>query len=161
MTEIFKDVKGYEGLYQVSNLGRVKSLPKRNSPHINILTQNLSAKKYMSVSLHKDKKGKQKLIHTLIAESFLNHKPNGHKLVVDHINNNPLDNRLENIQIITNRENSSKDKINRTGFTGVYYEAANKNYRSRIKIDGKLIHLGTFDCKHKANDAYQNKLKSL
>lgn len=105
--EEFRDIIGYEGLYQVSNLGRVKSL-RRN--------KFLSPSKehgYLKTSLCKDGKQRKFAIHQLIAMAFLGHVPCGHKLVVDHINDDKLDNRLENLQVITNKENIVKSINNK------------------------------------------------
>ena len=125
--EIWKDVLNYEGLYQVSNLGRVKSL-KRKVRHFSgerlvperILKGGVNDKGYILVNL--GKKGTKKVfaVHKLVAIAFLNHKPCGYKLVVDHIDNNKLNNKLENLQIITQQENVLKSKINFTQhFEGV------------------------------------------
>ena len=97
--EIWKDVPGYEGLYQASNLGRIKS-------DIKIKNQTKSkSKKYLMVYLYKQNVKKTIAVHQLIAMTFLNHTPCGHKIVVDHIDNNHLNNKLINLQLITHREN--------------------------------------------------------
>jgi hypothetical protein len=66
-TEIWKDVIGYEGLYQVSNLGKVKSIYYRNAK---ILKAMPSTNKYLMVNLYKNKKPSFQLIHRLMYESF-------------------------------------------------------------------------------------------
>lgn len=79
MKEIWKDVKDYEGKYQVSNLGRVKSLERvvnhngsktRTFPE-RILKPNKVAFDYLQVTLYKDGKRKCKYIHNLVMESFI------------------------------------------------------------------------------------------
>lgn len=109
--EIWKDIPGYEEYYQVSNLGRVKSFKLKK---ITILKQYKNTNNYLVVTLHNKKKHfnpKKISVHLLVAMAFLNHKPNKtNEIVVDHINNIRFDNRLENLQLITNRENNSKDK---------------------------------------------------
>lgn len=172
--EIWKDVPNYEGLYQVSNLGRVKSLSRKI---YNLKTNNLlytqkeiikkpkikkSKRNYYVVGLFKDGKGKDFTIHQLVAMAFLGHKPCGYELVVDHINNNSLDNRVENLQIITHRENCSKDKKNKTSkYSGVSWSNKNKKYCSMIDINGKSTYLGLFLNEYDAYLAYQNKLKEI
>ena len=120
MQEIFKDIPGYEGCYQVSNLGRVKSLERTSINCINvkyttqelILRQALQGNKgkaqYFGVGLMKDGKVKSIRVHKLVAIAFLGHKPNGNTIVVDHIDNNPFNNRVDNLQLITHGENMSK-----------------------------------------------------
>lgn len=100
--EIWKDIKEYKGLYQVSNLGNVKSLNYRKTGKEKILK---SAKKsgYPFVVLYKDGKVKQTLIHRLVASAFIPNTDN--KPCIDHINTNRTDNRVENLMWVTYKEN--------------------------------------------------------
>lgn len=108
--EIWKDVKGYEGLYQVSNLGRVKSLGKkvewmnvyRNTPK-KILKFGDDGKGYVTVSLNKDGVFKRKYIHQIICDNYLPNPEN--KPFVNHKNGIRIDNRLENLEWCTQHEN--------------------------------------------------------
>ena len=169
MNEIWKDVVGYEGVYQVSNLGSVKSLARvvttargSRTYEEKKLKPYLGSICYLVVGLHKSGKIKNRTIHQLVAESFLNHTPNGLKLVVDHINNVKTDNRVENLQIISHRENSSKDKKYGTSkHTGVGWHKATKKWRARIIIGGKDKYLGVFTDELKASEAYQNALSNI
>lgn len=157
--EIWKDVKGYEGLYQVSNLGRVKSL-KFNKEKI--LKPGVNSTGYYNVLLYKDSIAKSVKVHQLVAIAFLNHNPCGYKIVVDHLNNNPLDNKLENLQMITARENTSKDKKNKTSkYKGVSWYESTQKWEVKIRIKSKKLHLGYFNCELAAHQAYQNKLKEI
>jgi hypothetical protein len=167
--EIWKDIYGYEGLYQVSDLGRIKSLTRRvcNSRRCyqkkeQDLRQSLNSNGYLHVTLSKEGKHKNFKIHQLIVICFLNHKPDGtNKIVTDHINNNKLDNRLCNIQLITNRLNTSKDIIGKSSnFTGVSL-FKNGKFVSYIKYRGVLIYLGMFDTEIEASEYYQNAVKSI
>lgn len=98
--EIWKDIKGYEGLYQVSNLGNVKSLKYGREK---ILKGYKNYKGYLTVKLLKNKKSKIYLIHRLVAICFL---PNNFGNVeIDHINTDRTDNRLENLRWVTHKEN--------------------------------------------------------
>ena len=155
-TEIWKDVKGYEGIYQVSNLGRIKSLyfeKERILAHAN-------SKGYFSVVLCKASEFKRKHVHQLVAIAFLGHIPCGHNLVVDHINTIKTDNRLDNLQVITQRENLSKDKKGTSKYTGVSWCKRSQKWRARIKIE-KNKHLGYFKTELEAHQAYQSALKEL
>ena len=98
--EIWKDAAGYEGLYQVSNLGRIKSYWRGQD---RILKQTLDKRGYYGVRLYKNGKGKHLNVHRLVAETFLGKIPKG--LVVNHINEIKTDNRLENLEICTIKEN--------------------------------------------------------
>ena len=170
MEEIFKDIPNYEGLYQVSNLGNVKSLPKNvKMPNgglriqkEKILKHVIDKKGYCAVCFHKNSKGKSIRIHKLVAITFLNHKPNGMKIVVDHINNDKLDNRLENIQLLSNRENCSKNsKKGYSKYVGVSWNKRVNKWISQIQINGKRIHLGYFSNEVEASEVYQIALKNL
>ena len=98
--EIWKDIVGYEGLYQVSNLGRVKSL-KKYKPLI--MKQNLDNTGYYMVGIRKDNKQTRYLVHRLVAQAFVlnnNNKPH-----VNHINGVKTDNRSINLEWVTHSEN--------------------------------------------------------
>jgi len=150
--EIWKDVLGYEGLYQVSSLGRVKSL-KFNKEKI--LKLRVNKKRYFEVVLYIKGKSKVFKVHRLIAMSFLNYKNNQNKLVIDHINNNQLDNNIDNLQIITQRENTNKDKKGTSKYTGVSWNKLNNKWISKIYLNGKQRYLGSFDSELEAYNAYQ------
>ena len=167
--EIWKEIKGFEG-YEVSNLGRVKSLARTviysngrvQDYKDKVLKNSLLSNGYFRVSLYKKSKMKARTIHQLVAETFLNHTPNGYKLVVDHINNVKTDNRLENLQLITARENNSKDRKGGTsGYIGVSWDKSSNKWKSRIRTNGKEKYLGMFKDELKAAEAYQTALKEL
>lgn len=168
MIEEWKDIPGYEGYYQVSNLGRVKSL-EREVFHWRggLRTYKEKYKKasickkrgYAQCGLCKDGISKNWTIHVLVAMAFMSFKPKGHSLVVDHIDNNRMNNSLNNLQIITNRQNTSKDKKNKTGLIGVS-KSYNK-YKSFIGYKGKKIYLGLYQTAEEAHQVYISKLKEL
>lgn len=92
MEEIWKDIEGYEGRYQVSNLGRVKTL--YNTPHI-MFTYEAKAG-YLAVDLHKEKKRKHFKVHRLVAAAFI---PNPDNLPqVNHIDENTYNNAASNLE---------------------------------------------------------------
>lgn len=103
MNEIWKDVKGFEALYQVSNYGRVRSLPRNiNGRSLKGVMLKMIEKKstgYYAVSLHKNGKQTQALVHRLVAEAFCE-KQEGCD-VVDHINTNIEDNSAINLRWTT------------------------------------------------------------
>lgn len=165
--EEFRDVPGYEGYYQVSDLGRVKSLSRVvkgrwgfNNIKEYMLTNSINKKGYYRVGFSKDGIIKSHKVHILVAIAFLGHISND--LVVDHIDNDKSNNRLDNLQLITQRENSSKDQKNRTSERiGVGWHKKNKKWISKITINKKSIYLGSFKNEIDASNAYQNKLKEI
>ena len=157
LKEEFRPVPGYEGYYEVSNFGNVKSLTNDK-----ILKPCLGSRGYYMVRVYKDNKGNTMSIHVLVAMAFLGHKPDGYKIVVDHIDNNKLNNHVSNLQLISNRENTSKDKKNGTSkYTGVtWYNASNK-WLAQIAINSKKKNLGLFETEDEAHETYQKALKML
>ncbi len=119
--EIWKDIKGYEGLYEVSSFGRVKSLRGWNGKEY-ILREKIlktiiaeDGKHYDVVSLHKDKKSTVYMVHRLVAETFL---PNPENLPhVMHLDEDRHNNKLSNLQWGTAKENANaplhKEKISK------------------------------------------------
>ena len=101
MGEIWKDVVGYEGLYQVSNLGRIKSFRgKRSKDGIMSLGENHG---YKVILVPNGKSRKMLLVHRLVAQAFIPNPEN--KPDIDHINGDRQDNRVENLRWCTPLEN--------------------------------------------------------
>ena len=109
-TEIWKDVVDYEGLYQVSNLGRVKSFSRPGNWKERILKLVLDGDGYYCVSLYKNGKRKRFSVHRLVVMAFIGPIPKG--LVVNHINECQTDNGLENLEICTHTENMNHGTCN-------------------------------------------------
>lgn len=100
--EIWKDIKEYEGLYQVSNLGRVKSLNYKRMGKEKIL-KSTKRNNYPFVVLCKDGSPQNYYIHRLVAQAFIPNPDN--KPCIDHINTDRTDNRVENLRWCTQKEN--------------------------------------------------------
>ena len=158
MNEIFKDIPNYESMYQVSNLGRVKSL-RFNKERILKPAPNNDG--YLFVNLYYKGKQKNITVHQIMAIVFLNHTPCGNKIVVDHINCDEQDNRLSNLQLISQRENLSKDKKGTSKYTGVCWHKTHNKWISVIRINGKLKHLGYFNCELEAANKYREALNEI
>ena len=111
MQEIWKDIKEYEGLYQVSNLGRVRSLPRtarNNNGYRKVVERFLKLNLvygYFTARLNKNNKGRLFKVHRLVAEAFIPNPEN--KPCIDHINGCRTDNRVENLRWVTYKENSN------------------------------------------------------
>ena len=155
--EIFKTVPEFPD-YEVSNFGNVIS----NKSNKTILLKQPSSGGYYQVTLSNKEITKGFRVHQLVAIVFLNHKPNGTgQNVVDHKNCNRLDNRLENLQVLTNRENLIKDKNPKTVGTSKFKD----KYYSRVwmKYNNKNIniHLGVYASEEIGTLIYKIALNNL
>ena len=152
--EIWKTIEKYPD-YQISNLGNVKSLKFGKEK---ILKQWIDDLGYCRVDLIKNEK-----VHQLVAIAFLNHNPCKYKLVINHKNFNRQDNRVENLEIVTQRENANRAHIKSSSkYVGVsWYKYGNKNWRARIVINGKQKNIGYYKTEIEASNAYQNALLAI
>lgn len=132
MEEIWRDVVGYEGLYQVSNFGNVKSLfryKKQLRPHI--------SSKYQRVQLFKNKTGKTFLIHRLVSIAFI---PNPNKLpCVNHIDENKLNNCVKNLEWMSIQENNTYGTRLERMAKSIDYSKRKINNANQIKAVSKPI----------------------
>lgn len=102
-TEFWRDIQGFEGLYQVSSYGRVKSLNYNHTNQERILKQTKNTFGYLLVCLYKEGKGKTFKVHRLVYEKFVGEIPEG--MQVNHINEDKTDNRVDNLNLMTCKEN--------------------------------------------------------
>jgi hypothetical protein len=109
--DFFKDIPNYIGRYQISKKGIVKSLGNNKSRKDKILKSSINSKGYLTVRLS----GKTFCVHQLVAITFLNHNLSGYKKVIDHIDNNKLNNNIENLKVVTQRENISRKNGRKVG----------------------------------------------
>ncbi|RXU84513.1 hypothetical protein CYQ77_12745 [Enterococcus faecium] len=93
--EIWRPIKGYEGLYEISNLGKIKSNFRQGST-TDFLKISNNGNGYMMVRLCKNGKAKKYYLHRLLAQTFIDNPED--KPQVNHINENRSDNRLENLE---------------------------------------------------------------
>lgn len=170
MQEVWKDIAGYEGHYQVSNIGRIKSLSRRidymgrtrYTKEI-MLTLRLSVFGYLRTALYKNDKATHCSVHLLVWDAFGSGQRDYRRIQVDHINNDKLDNRIENLQLLSARANTTKAILakgtKRCKPIGIVYRR--NRYEAAIIICGKRYHLGIFRTEIEASAAYQNKLKEV
>ncbi|MBM7132744.1 MULTISPECIES: NUMOD4 domain-containing protein [Staphylococcus] len=153
MNEIWKDIEGYEGLYEISNLGRVKSLPKMSGSCMRkekILNSKnrLTKDGYARVNLHREGKGKDFRVCRLVATHFIDNPDN--KSTVNHINGIKTDDRVENLEWATSNENMKhaydtqlkkgmKGETNsQSKLTMEQVETIRKRYKRYSKTDGTV-----------------------
>ena len=147
MTEIFVDIKGYESLYQISNLGNVKSLPKGdgNGNRERILKFEICKSNhtnYHRVTLSKDGKTKRYQVHRLVASAFIPNPYN--KPFVNHIDNNGTNNRVTNLEWCTQVENMqhSSNQSRQDNPRSLGGKAAATKKHNQSIVDGKAL-IGT------------------
>jgi len=148
LIEIWKDIPSYEGKYQCSNLGRIKSLSRkiktmRPSGRISkerILKQSTQGGGYKNVSLGKDN---TVLIHRMVAITFINNPDN--KPCINHINGIKDDNRVSNLEWVTYSENEKHSyshlgkKPNKTNLGNTGIKSRDSKQVAQYSLDGKLI----------------------
>lgn len=172
LREKWKSIKGFEGLYEISNYGNVVSLAKKWKGHQgNIFKKELTILKpkhhkqgYTLYTLCKNGTRKNYSTHTLVYDHFGVGERNGKKIVVDHIDENKSNNRIDNLQLLTPRENISKSiklKEKPSKYVGVYWHNRDGKWGTQIWFDGKRIYLGLFEKEIDAYNEYQRALKEL
>jgi hypothetical protein len=154
--EIWRDVKGFLGIYQISNLGNV-----RNVKTLRIL-KFANSSGYEMVKLYRKGEVKNLFVHRLLSLAFIPNPKN--KTCIDHINNKKLDNRLKNLRFVTSQENSRNRSIsshNTSGVKGISFHTKCNKWQAFIKINGKMIYIGIFTDIEEAKEARQKKAKEL
>lgn len=172
--EIWKDVPNYEGYYQASNLGRVRSLDRtvvdsRGGERFykgRIIKGNVNEDGYRRTTLKKNSIGRTFMFSQLVAMTFLGHKPNGITMVVDHINGDIANDRVENLRIVPNRANVSTCFRSDRGslsseYAGVYWNKNASKWMARICHNGVSTFLGFYDTELEASSAYQSALSKI
>ena len=135
--EIWKDIQGYENIYQISTFGRVKSLRKNKIMSLN------KRNGYYQICLRKNGKRKNRQVHRLVAEAFISNPLN--KKIVNHKDYDPLNNNFKNLEWCTQKENVNWSICNmkhrksithtNTGEKYIYYRKTNNKYR--VVVDKK------------------------
>jgi hypothetical protein len=156
MEEEFRDITGTSGIYQISNLGRVRST-KTAKPKI---LKGCVNQVYRKVHLNKQDRN----IHVLVAEAFLGHTLCGYAVVVKHKDGDRLNNRLDNLELVHHFQDKSKRQgLNRktSKYVGVSWAKKANKWLAQITANQKVRHLGHFADELEASEAYQTALKSL
>lgn len=172
LTEQWKPINGYEGLYEVSNLGRVKSLPRHwKSGRGNIVKHRnyeiylkfgLSASGYYQVNLWKSGNLKSVPVHQLVWDAFGNKPRDGRRLQIDHIDGNKTNNHICNLQLLTQRENIGKGYQSKRSLpTGVLYRKDRGKYAAIYWANGKPHRRGYYDTIEDAAKRYLYEIQNL
>lgn len=162
---------GLETNVEVTKCGKVRRVKvdwfgnHKNSKigEVDLKKLKLSPQGYKQLTIQiKGLKQRSLQVHQLVAAAFLGYQWKGINMVVDHIDSNKLNNHIDNLRVVTIRENSSKEKTIKSGLpAGVNFFKRDKKYQSRIYINRKHIHLGLFNTIEEASYAYQQKLKTI
>ena len=129
--EVWRDIEGYEGLYQVSSEGRVKSLERKGCKRERILKPGVRSKGYLFVVLCAGGKSRMFSVHRLVCQAFHDNPEN--KLDVNHINENKTDNRACNLEWSTRKENCNH------GTRNVRMAIAKSRPIAQYTLNGKLL----------------------
>ena len=140
--EIWKDIKGYEGKYQISDMGKVKSLERLTSNKRRVLKQiNLSQKLgkdgYLKVLLYKENSRKYVMVHRLVANMFIENFYN--KPQVNHIDANKQNNNVSNLEWVTASENKLHALSLGIGLLGTGKDNVKSKKVNQISLDGFFI----------------------
>lgn len=137
--EVWKDIVGYEGLYQVSNLGGVKSLGNGGSHKTEtILKQSSTVRGHLHVALCKNGKRKYYYTHVIEWEAFNGPIPEG--MQVNHINEKTSDNRLENLNLMTPKENCNWGTRNRRGAEKRINHPRFSKWIIKLSLNNEILH---------------------
>jgi len=151
----WKWIEGYENLYKICSNGDIISYKRYKEGKIKKPT--IDSKGYLYVGLHKNNKKKNFSIHRLIGLHFINN-PNNYQ-IVDHINRNKRDNRIENLRWVTHSANSRNTKNYGKFLKGVSFEKY--KFRAQICINNKSKHLGFFDTELEAHEKYMENYNEI
>lgn len=149
MKEEWKDIKGFEGIYQVSNYGIIKSLDRYDSRNRfrkgRIMPLLLNTDGYFQLKLCKDGRYNTVAVHRIVAKHFLEYPIDGKIYEVNHIDRDRTNNRVDNLEYLTHKEN-----VRHSSITGSYSRFGDRNSRA-VKIlmtdnlTGNKIKFNTID----------------
>jgi hypothetical protein len=148
MQEVWRDIIGYEGLYQVSNIGNVKGIIKTLKP-------NKTSKGYLHISLYKNRISKTFKLHRIVAQNFISNPEN--KLEVNHMDGNKLNNKIDNLEWNTRFENNKHAIDNKliivpqkgSGYWNKKYRGESSRKKCVIDLENGIY----YDCMKDAADA--------
>jgi len=155
--EIYTPMKEFT-LYAISNYGNIVHMKENRMLYLS--TKKLGYKQVILYKRHDERSTHQ--VHRLVAMNFIDNPKN--MKIVDHIDNNPENNREDNLRWCSSAQNSYNTKIPKTNTSGVKGVSQNKNktkWLAQIKFEGKSIHIGSFKTIQEATEARQKKANEL
>lgn len=163
--EIWKPVFGYEGYYEVSNTGKIRSLERyvitnqgyKTKVNSRIMTQQKNKYGYNDVKLSKNGKALRLLTHRIVMQSFIGKSD----LQVDHLNKDKQDNRVTNLEYVSHRENVRRSSVCKNGNPGIYWSKRNNMWACAIQKNKKRHFGGYFRNQGDAIKARDDLLKKL
>lgn len=160
--EEWKQIEGFD--YEVSNRGNVRRIGKKQITACKstekVGNENIIRK--MTVRLWKDNTEYKRAVHRLVAIAFIPNPDN--KPIIDHIDNNPMNNNYTNLRWATLSENNCNikcRKTNKLGYKGVYYDKRRDKYYSEIRFNNMRYGLGYHNTPEEAFEAYKKKAEEL
>ena len=167
--EIYKDIPDYNGVYQVSNFGNVRSKNRQIKGAYGkyvkkgrVLKQGINAQDFLKVNLHKDGIAETRLVHTLVGEAFLGHIKTGHGARVIHINRDKWNNNVENLKVVSNLDSIyTTRKGTSSKYVGVCFDKYANNWKASLYYEGKQRTVGMYKTEHEAMKGYQAKLQEV
>lgn len=155
LAELWDDIDGYEGLYEISSHGCVKNVRTGR-----ILQHIQDQNGYHHVGLYRHGIQNKFAVHRLIGEAFLTREEG--KDEIDHIDNCPVNNNIMNLRWCTRQENNRnrRKQANTTStYIGVYWNRQKKKWQSRFTLNGKRKFIGYFNSEEEAALAYDNNIR--
>lgn len=147
--EIWKPIKNYETSYAVSNTGKVKNIITGRILKAYVRDKNSKIKQYLCVQLYAEGKRWIISVHVLVYDTFKRKPRKGYH--IDHKDNDPWNNHIDNLQLIRPRHNFTKDK----DYPGIYHVKKTDRWIARIQIKGKMTYLGIRKNKEEAFALYK------
>ena len=149
--EIWKDIENYEGVYSVSNHGRVKRISSGR-----ILKNSINSTGYNQVALSVRSKVKHYCVHRLVALAFITNSGNGFFTDVNHKDEIKTNNFYLNLEWVTKRQNKnySVNKRSSSAHPGVSWHKRGRKWVSKITFKNKSIYLGVYSLEEDAAKAY-------
>lgn len=168
--EEWRDIKGYEERYQVSSMGRIKTKRRRKAPRSagDPFTEPRTHNEYLNKSgypmarLSINSTTKRYLLHRIVASHFISEIPIG--LVVNHIDGNPRNNKVSNLEIVSQFDNNRHGRVSKKStskYIGVFYDKQTNKWRAQLSFGGNRYNLGRYKTEELAFEQIKKKMLEI